>query len=261
MGTLIFSSGMSRRGDFVPALRANHSIGIDIGEMSPNAMRELAAEMANSSASVFVDSGAFGHFRAGLRGDVRKPLDFARIFEKYDALGQAVGQADPDGYANDRLFFVVPDVIGDQAATLAVLQQFRDSSIGYARFANAIVPIHGGAMSLTEMYDEAAAILGRSMLHVGIPSKAEAVAGPEFEQFMRERGDDVWSVHILGAASSKTLAPRLASLELAGYDGPITADANRLRSLWNPRKGVTRPQALLRLIGAAPEQLAMPLAA
>jgi hypothetical protein len=253
----VFSSGMSRRADFAPALAANHSIGIDVQEMSANAIAQLAVAMASSTASVFVDSGAFGHFRAAMRGDERKAIDFAAVFDKYDAIACAVSQADPDGYAADRLHFVMPDVVGNQVATIELWRAFA------ARFhsARAIVPLQAGELSLVELYDVAAEILGSDMLDVGIPSKAEAVSAEQFAELLAERGDCIFSLHILGAASAKAVAPRLAVIEAAGYDGPVSADANRLRSIWKPDRGVSRAQALHRLIGAAPVQFSFAEAA
>ncbi|MGN5477645.1 hypothetical protein ACTMU2_14150 [Cupriavidus basilensis] len=50
-----FASGMSRAKDFHPAARAEHGVGVDIGELSDVAMRELADRIVNMRAQVFVD--------------------------------------------------------------------------------------------------------------------------------------------------------------------------------------------------------------
>lgn len=251
-----FSSGMSRRGDFEPALAAHHSIGIDIQEMSANAITRLAACLVKSSAEVFIDSGAFGNFRAKLRGKNVKPIDFKKVFDKYDALQRAVCIADHGGdEAASRLHFVMPDVVGDQEATLALWREHADEIAGYVS-AGGIIPLQGGARSLVEMYDAACEILGvTGLLDIGIPSAAKAVDPLDFAELLHERGDSIYRVHILGAASEKAVAPRLAVLEATCYDGPVSADANRLRSLWASRRGVTRPMALAKLLQLDVRQL------
>lgn len=251
---LIFSSGMSRRSDFLPALRANHSIGVDIGEMSANATNALAAAVADSTAEVFVDSGAFACFRAGLRG---KPslVDFAQVFERYDRLAHAVSVADNNGCgdAASRMHYVLPDVVGDQVASLAMLRKFADSARCYNEFANAIVPMQSGAMTLIEFYDAATVILNCNFLTIGVPSAEAAIDNDELMALLVAR-PTIFGVHVLGAASAKRAGPRLAVLRSVGFDGSVSLDANRLRTWWTRHS--TRPEALARLIAGLPPKKA-----
>jgi len=247
---LTFSSGMSRRGDFRPALAADHSIGIDIQEMSSAAIADLAQAFASSRAHLFIDSGAFSHFRATVvRGKDRKPIDFARVFDKYDELARAVCNATDDGgnEAGERLHFVMPDIVGDQAATIALWRSFDEDVKSFVRHANAILPMQGGELTLSELYAAASEILGAG-LPIGIPSAEKAVDNDELARLCAAYGDEIHSVHILGAADEKKIGPRLDAIARGGYDGPITADANRLRSLWKPYKGVDRKAAMAQLL-------------
>lgn len=251
MNPLSFSSGMSRAGDFEPALAANHSIGIDITEMSSNAMKRLAAALATSTASVFVDSGAFGHFRKQERtGKPQTAIDFRVIFDRYESLASAIGQADDSGYSNERVFFVMPDVVGDQRATLALLAEHADEVRAFVSFANPIFPLQRGELSLAEFFAEVVSIIGRDDIVVGLPSKAAAVPNDQVDEFLELYGDVVFGVHILGAATPKSAGARLESLRAVGFDGQVSMDANRLRALWN--RHTSRPEALERLLAGLP---------
>jgi hypothetical protein len=247
---LVFSSGMSRRPDFEPALAVGHSIGVDINEMSQNACNALAAALVKSDAHVFVDSGAFAAFRAGLRGKPAR-VDFAKVFDGYHKLALAVCLADGGGDdAASRLHFVLPDVVGDQVASLAMLREFQDEAGAYA--SDSILPVQGGAMSLVAFYDAACEILGRTSLRIGVPSAEAAVDNAELAELLATR-DDIFGVHILGAASELKAGPRLAVLRAVNYDGSVSLDANRLRSFWNSR--TTRNEARHRLLaGLGPKR-------
>lgn len=250
--TLIFSSGMSRRPDFTPALRADHSIGIDIGEMSQAAMDDLAAELAPSAAHVFVDSGAFAAFRSGLRGKPSR-VDFAKVFDRYERLALAVSKADPDCTAPHRVHYVMPDVVGDQAATLDALREYSEAVRDYHDGFNAIIPVQAGSMSLVEFFDAIVAIVGRDDLTIGVPSAEAAISNRELMDLLAAR-PSIYGVHILGAASEKRAGPRLAVLREVGFDGTVTLDANRLRGYWNAY--TPRPEARARLLAGLPPKRA-----
>ena len=253
---LIFSSGMSRASDFGPALGANHSIGVDIGEVSANAAAQMAQGMAHSSAFLYVDSGAFALFRAGQRAARVKdakgitPLNFNQVFARYDRLAEAISKADPSGYASDRVWYTMPDVVGDQRASLDLLKRFKDHTSDYVTYMQTVVPVQAGELSLTQYYDAAAKIIGRPDLTIGIPSAAAAVSNEDFAALLADRGQDLWGVHILGAASEKTAGARLEVLRAAGWDGHVSLDANRLRGLWNTH--TSRAEAKDRLVAGLP---------
>lgn len=248
---LVLNSGMSRAKDFQPALRANVNIGIDIQEMSSAAIELLAIELAESDAWVFVDSGAFALLRSNIRRRESKVLDFAKVFAKYDELQAAVCRHDKSDRAALRVFYSLPDVVGDQQASLDALRQFAELSALHDSCLNCIIPLQCGALSLSEMFDQSCEILGKSgLMIVGIPSKAEAVSAQDFLALLEERGDEIFGVHILGAASDKSLRPRIEALKFAGYDGPVSADANRLRSMWSGDR--SRPDALVKLLSDPP---------
>lgn len=253
---LVFNSGSQMVGDFTKLLANLKNVGINIMEMSMQQLDRLGAALASSGENyLFVDSGAFPVRMKFLRtGDATLPksVDFAKVFERYDRLAEAISKADEDGYANDRVFYVMPDAVGDQQESLKLMREWADKVKTYMRSTNAIVPLQDGEMSLTQYYDEVAKILGRDDLLVGIPSQADAVPNEKVIAFLKERGDKVMGVHILGGASKTRLEPRINALKEAGYDGPVSADAHLTRTLWNSRGGVTRAEALDKA-AAAPE--------
>ncbi|WP_316157994.1 LPD1 domain-containing protein [Cupriavidus sp. BIC8F] len=227
-----FASGMSRAKDFHPATRAEHGVGVDIGELSDSAMRELADRIVNMRAQVFVDSGAFGLFKRGLKsGDVR-PMDFDAVLNKYELLQQYIAEANPAEEKITPPMFVMPDVVGDQAASLDLVAQYRKWIKVETEFqvSRPVVPLQRGELSLSEAYTKVVEILGSDRFIVGIPSNAAAITPDEFIAFLRE--SKLKAVHILGALADSRLAPRLQQIVEAGVDADIevSADANVLRS-------------------------------
>ncbi|QBY56033.1 LPD1 domain-containing protein [Cupriavidus oxalaticus] len=227
-----FASGMSRAKDFHPAARAEHGVGVDIGELSDVAMRELADRIVNMRAQVFVDSGAFGLFKRGLKsGDVR-PMDFDAVLKKYEQLQRYIAEANPSEEKITPPMLVMPDVVGDQAASLDLVKQYRDWIKVETEFqvSRPVVPLQRGDLSLSEAYARVVEILGSDRFIVGIPSNAAAITPDEFVAFLRESKPK--AVHILGALADSRLAPRLQQIVEAGVDADIevSADANILRS-------------------------------
>lgn len=227
-----FASGMSRSKDFHPAARAEHGIGVDIGELSDTAMRELADRIVNMRAEVFVDSGAFGLFKRGLKsGDVR-PMDFDAVLAKYGLLQQYIAEANPAEEQITAPMLVMPDVVGDQAASLELVEKYRDWIRTETQFqvSRPVIPLQRGDLRLSESYERVVSILGSDQFIVGIPSNAAAISPEEFVEFLRESKPK--AIHILGALADRRLNPRLEQIIEAGVDADveISADANILRS-------------------------------
>ncbi|AMR78563.1 LPD1 domain-containing protein [Cupriavidus nantongensis] len=227
-----FASGMSRAKDFHPAARAEHGIGVDIGELSDAALRELADRIVNMRARVFVDSGAFGLFKRGLKNGDTQPMNFDAVLRKYGQLQQYIAEANP---AEERVtppMLVMPDVVGDQAASIDLVRQYRDWIKVETEFrvSRPVVPLQRGDLSLSEAYAKVVEVLGSDRFVVGIPSNAAAITPEEFITFLRESKPK--AVHILGALADSRLAPRLQQIVDAGLDADIevSADANILRS-------------------------------
>jgi N12 class adenine-specific DNA methylase len=257
---LKFVSGMSAPGDYSKLFGNGKNVGISMLELSKVSIPRIAEQLAAAPGSyLFVDSGAFSIFMRNIKeqgtaereqremGEAAK-LDHDALMQRYEDLSHAISKAS-GGMANGRAFFVMPDIVGDQAGSLDLVARYAETINGYG--VQAIIPLQGGELSLTEAYEQMMRNLGMDPAAdispiIGIPSQAEAVSNDELTDLMRKYGDNIHAVHILGAVSESRLQPRLDALIAAGYDGNVSADANRLRALITQNR--PRPQAMKHII-------------
>lgn len=235
-----FASGLTAIGDLAPGARAAggaslRGVGVDVGLLSKNAIEVLGNAIVNQRTAVFVDSGAFSAFRRGLKSGQFEVMDFDAIMDKYDAIMESIGRnAEDAGEVTDypRPMLVMPDVVGSQAESLALLREHRQWIAGEVRgnLSQPIVPIQKGELSMADAYRKAVEIIGSDDFIVGIPSNEKAVTPDELRDFLADAKPK--AIHILGAASDVKLLPRLMSVVAAGLDGKVvvTADASPIRS-------------------------------
>ena len=257
-----FASGMSSlrdltRGSYARARNANYGIGFDVGLLSKNAIDRLADSVVNLKTRVFVDSGAFSHFKKSAKtGGQLAPLDFEKILAKYDAILDAISKANPVEDAYPKPMFVMPDVIGDQDASLELIEKHKDwiatqLAMGASQ---PIIPIPVGQMTLSKAYDRIIEILESNTLGleidveqitVGIPSNAKAVSLGKLAGFLEKSKPA--RIHFLGAAADKNLDPLLQIVARHSPQTEVTADASKVRSaiLGGVSKGKTRDQAIM----------------
>ncbi|MGN5477644.1 hypothetical protein ACTMU2_14145 [Cupriavidus basilensis] len=159
-------------------------------------------------------------------------MDFDAVLQKYEQLQQYIAEANPAEEQITPPMFVMPDVVGDQAASLALVEQYRGWIKAETEFqvSRPVVPLQRGDLSLSAAYAKVVEILGSDRFIVGIPSNAAAITPEEFIAFLRESKPK--AVHILGALADSRLSPRLQQIVEAGLDADIevSADANILRS-------------------------------
>lgn len=235
-----YASGLTAIGDLAPGARASggaqlRGVGVDVGLLSKNAIEVLGNAVVNQKAAVFVDSGAFSAFRRGLKSGEFEPLDFNAILARYDAILDSVGRyAEQDGEQTSypRPLLVMPDVVGSQADSLALIREHRNwiAAEVQGNLSQPIIPIQKGEMSMAEAYRQVVQLVGSDDFIVGIPSNEEAVTPDELRQFLADAKPR--AIHILGAASDAKLQPRLESVVAAGLAGKVqvTADASPIRS-------------------------------
>lgn len=231
--TTIFASGLSRTADFTPAAWCEHGVGVEIGELSDRAMRDLARAIVTYGAACFVDTGEFGRFKRSLAGKAAPALDFDLILARYDQLLDMIAD---ENEAEERLpppLFVAPDHVGDQQASSDLVRRHSDWIRAACTWGpcEIIIPIQLGPRAPAEIYDALTQILGTNQFRVGIPSNASAFSARdliEFVQSVRPTG-----LHFLGAFAQSRLTPRLAQLVKANGDdvGKLSADGNPLRSV------------------------------
>jgi superfamily II DNA or RNA helicase len=238
-----YASGMSRARDFTAASFAGHPVGVDVGQLSGPAMQALADAVVNRHTPVFVDSGAYSLFRAREKrlaaGEEVEPLDFQQVLDRYDQFTDLIGEKNEAEEALPKPILVMPDVMGDQAGSLAELKKHAkwinvECSFDVAR---PLVPIPKGDMSLTAYYDAAVAAIGTDRFIVGIPAVSGAWTPEQVTAFLKERKPR--AVHFLGALHDSRLTKWLQATVAAGVSDEIevTADACPLKSAIVPRDG------------------------
>jgi hypothetical protein len=206
-----YASGLSRIPDFRTAAWAGHGIGVVAGELSRAALPILAQAVVDYRAPLFVDSGAYGAFREGRASLV----DHGAVMDRYDAIIDAIGDANE---AEERLpppLFVMPDTPGDQKATLRLVHSYRHRIENLLAFAcgRPIIVLHTGPRRLSSVYRDLAESFGRDDFIVGVPSAAAALSDAAAEDLFAAGRPK--HVHILGALSDRRLGPRLAQLDRA----------------------------------------------
>ncbi len=255
-----FASGMSRAKDFNAVVHADHGVGVEIGQLSDTAMRELADKAVNNNARLFVDSGAFSVFKRGIKemdagGEPVRGLDFETILASYDKLLGYIGEANAVENHVKPPLIVMPDVVGDQTASLNLIAEHRDWIRAECEFntCQPIIPLQRGERSIADAYDDVVRILGTDNFVCGIPSNAAAISGAEFTEFLSSRKPK--AVHILGALHDSRLTPRLEQIVASGQADSIavSADANVLRSQIIERgmDGPARAERIVEKLGVA----------
>ena len=247
-----FASGMSGlsdliHGSFTRAKHQNYGVGFDVGLLSKNAIKELAHFVVNMDTQVFVDSGAFSHFRKQLKGQDVGELDFDKILAKYDAITDAIAEenaAEKQDYP--RPLFVMPDVVGDQKASLDLVKKYAkwiDTEITFNQ-SKPIIPIQKGELTLSEAFRQIMDDLNTNKFIVGIPSNESAVSRQDLIEFLRESRPHY--VHFLGAAADSKINPLIDLVATYSPGTDVTADASKVRSaiLNGVAKGKTRAEAI-----------------
>lgn len=246
LGT-VFRSGTNHSGEIEGTLRAGFQVGVSVCELNVEAVRTLRdCAQAHPERMLFVDSGAFGEVgwsEAEGRLVVREPIDsgeWCHRLRLYEELAQAWGH---------RCLLVCPDLVGDQAGTLARLKGHgaRMQRMADRWGAWLILPVQRGALSMTEFAAQAYAALDRHPRVVwGIPSKKAATSPAElsaFAQSFAEAGHPAPWFHLLGAVPEMALWPGRRYLDLLVAvrrhlpDAMVTCDSVRLRALVGRNKG------------------------
>jgi hypothetical protein len=242
-------SGISdlETGAYTRAGYGRNGIGVDVSLLSKSATDALANAILNYRTPAFIDSGAFSAFRKQIKGQPVDPIDFDRVLAKYDEILTKIGELNPEerqDYPRPR--FVMPDVVGDQDASVGLVNRYKNWIATEVRgnLSDPIVPIQKGPRSLSEVYDEISNILGTRDFIVGVPSQEEAISKADLAEFLK--ASQPTKIHFLGAASDKKLNPLLALVAQHSPNTEVSADASKVRSsiLSGVAQGKTREQAI-----------------
>ncbi len=186
-----FGSGASAFWDFLGYALVGMPVGVTATEVTVK-VRAKIVSYVDRGGRVFVDSGAFGAFRAG------KEMDFEElVFPVYDELCRRARR-------RQGLLLVMPDCVGDQRRTLE-LQQLHIERIHrwIDSGAEAVFPLQDANVAPLHAYERLLALLDDRPHTLGIPSNARAWRPHQVVDFVRRARPD--RVHLLGLARDSVL--------------------------------------------------------
>lgn len=224
---LSYNSGASAIGILRGYVLAGSPVGVSLSEFGEGSPTwDVVLDYAERGGQVFVDSGAFPAFTRG------EAVDWQRNTRLVLALS---AEAHRDG---SRLHVVMPDVIGNQAASLDLLVEHRDYVNAVIDLGqDALIAIQKGPLSPHKAWRTACDILGTDDFTVSIPANKVAFSQADLNDLMAGPSKPA-RVHFLGVAGNKRLLAQLAAtVHRASPSTLVTSDANRLRA----RVGVGRP--------------------
>lgn len=207
-----FASGSSALWDMAGYMMVGLPLGVTATEMTLDGRIGKLRSYVNSGYRVFVDSGAFGAF--GTSGVV----DFeGRVFPVYDALLDDCDNA--DGFV-----LVMPDVVGDERATAALQERYRDRILVWVRSgAECIFPLQNGGADPVADYERVRALLGDLPFVVGVPSNKKAWTAAQTVAFAR--AVQPRRMHLLGLAKARRIAELKLRIHEVSPDTELSCDA------------------------------------
>jgi hypothetical protein len=233
--SISYRSGASAPGIMRGYIVSGVPIGVSLAELSVGGCAwDMMIEYASRGGEVFVDSGAFTACTHN------EPMNWPKVAATYRKL---VHEA-----PGTRMHLVMPDVIGNQAASLELLAEWKELVelvIGAGH--DAMVPIQKGALAPYEAYRAAVAIIGSEDITVSVPSNQAAFSAAELANLVGGAVKPA-RLHLLGiAANKKKLAGLLAVIAAASPGTLVTTDAARIRA----QVGQGRPITMNRVTAAA----------
>ena len=205
----------------------------------------IARAMAyrHSGHELLLDSGAF------IYRDRPGQLDWRAVVATYLRLGRGAGA---------KLTLILPDVVGDQAGSIALAAAYGPRLARLARMGHlTLVPMQRGAMPLPVYFRRYVQALGFDPAGFAIPSNAAAMPVRELEA-LQLISEAPRRVHFLGISRrAKPLAARVATLRAFWPDAAISADACEHRAHVGEKRQITvkRRQALERRVGDSLESI------
>ncbi|XLY90514.1 hypothetical protein ACK8QS_22855 (plasmid) [Ectopseudomonas mendocina] len=208
-----FHSGMSAQGDLIAAVAEGVAVGVVALNLNLIAKLRVIPQYLDNGGAVFIDSGAFSAF---VKGEL---VDWQQVFSAYETIIDRTDRA-------DGLSIVAPDVVGDQAATIALWEQHAPRIQSWmASGARVIIPLQCGERSAGELLALAKAIFQTDRFCAGVPSNLAAMTA---EGCLTLQHHDF---HILGrVVLTAELEEKMAALYAGNPCANYTADANWMRS-------------------------------
>lgn len=195
------------------------------GETKGRTAYQALVEYAAQGGRVLVDSGAYSAFRGKA-----KPVDFDKVMSWYASFIKAVKKASPAGIFDVQL--VMPDVIGDQDATIDLLSKYAVQirelrNLGATPF----VALQKGKLAPYDVLKAVRKILSMKQFTVALPSREAAYTTEEVKMLLsgKEKPD---RIHFLGMSDVHPDAPaRKAVVREMAPSAEISWDATRMRAI------------------------------
>lgn len=206
---VIFASGLSRSPTEIDAAIADE-LPVGVAAFVKKGLKEHALtapvkrkliDYASEGGLVFVDSGAFSNFKAGV------PADWVRVRSEYGAIFAAV-----DKQQRRNVFIVAPDLVGDQEGTLKLQTSMWKTLNEWEKLGvSLIVPVQKGEGNMAAAWADATDNLDRAEnAIIGVPYNAKAWRKAEVLDYIKSQNkvgteDDPVTVrlHLLGGGKAK----------------------------------------------------------
>lgn len=245
------AAGMSRPADFRAAVESAAGAGVVATEPTgkpgkPGPFRKLTKPMiaavvkaAIMGKNIVVDSGIFSEYQKANNEGRSPKFDYPLVMQVFKTISdQMENLSDGLRLPMRHITFVAPDMIGNQGATLTLLDQYKaEINELFERGHDVIIPFHAGLISQSDMVAKVKTILtvkGRGFI-AGIPSNAEAMPDAQLRELLEAlRGEPghTTRIHLLGAVQNKAFQSRMKVIEEVLGDMSwveVTADASILR--------------------------------
>jgi len=183
---------------------------------------------------VFIDSGAFSVFQHNLQTNDSVLLDFDEIVARYFRYS-VVG--------NPSIALVMPDVIGNQRATLDLQASYKKEICALIeKGVDVIIPIQKGELNPGQCWKAVKDIVG-SNVRVAIPSNKEAFSPVDLVELLFSP-DPPRKLHLLGLThANRRFSQKIGKILEYTPEMDISCDGNRLRAMLGKTRKVTQAQS------------------
>lgn len=235
-----YRSGSGAISDLRGYMLAGVPVGLPCVRVSNGKLKYLSTqveqemiEYASAGNPVFIDSGAFSVFQFNLNTNKPMELDFDEIMVRYFQYS-VVG--------NLSLALVMPDVIGDQKATLDLQFKYKKEICELIkRGVDVIIPIQKGEMDSGRCWNAVRGIVGGNV-RVAVPSNKEAFSVVDLVELLFTSSPPR-RLHLLGIThANRQFSKKIGKILEYSPEMDISCDGNRLRAMLGKDRKVTQTQ-------------------
>ncbi|MBE1299784.1 MAG: hypothetical protein GJ680_07745 [Alteromonadaceae bacterium] len=218
---LLYRSGTQRSpNDFKGYSDARVPICIALWRSSET-VRSLAKEHVKAGNFLMLDHGEYERFRYNIKHPNAPHADYIEFDDIFDHYEDIVSVAKQPSLVS----LVLPDKIGDQQGSLALLRQYKDRiATLQGTGAELILPLQKGMQSLETHYHQCLDVLPAGKIGVALPSNAEALSEHDILRFCKQILPN--RIHFLGSKPTQVLY----KVQHICNTAIVTCDATRHRA-------------------------------